>query len=127
MTSMNILDASILFSRESSKGPSMHIEVSTDNSIDGSETLTDSIKDMVHHEMAHLEEHITRIEVHLSDASASNTGQEQKHCMLEARLKGRQPTVVKHAAVTLEKATKGAAENLKSLLESTLGKQSDRH
>ena len=104
----------------------MHIEVSTDNSIDGSEALTNLIHGLVQHELAYLDEHITRIEVHLSDASTGKTGQEEKHCMLEARLKGHQPTVVKHAAMTLEQATKGAAGKLKSSLVSTLEKLSDR-
>lgn len=110
-----------------SKGISMHIEVSTDNTIDGSEALTNLITDLVQQELAHLDGHITRIEVHLSDPSTGTTGPEEKHCMLEARLKGHQPTVVKHAALTLEQATKGAARKMKSSLESALGKLSDRH
>lgn len=104
----------------------MKIEVSTDNSIEGSESLTVAIKDIVRHGMAHLEDHITRIEVHLSEAKIGNDGHEGKHCMLEARLKGRQPTVVNHDAETVEKAIKGAADKLKSVLESTLGKLSDQ-
>jgi hypothetical protein len=103
----------------------MHIEVSTDNSIDGSEALTNLIKGLVQHELAYLDEHLTRIEVHLSDARTGTTGQEDKHCMIEGRLKGRQPAVAKHAAATLEQAVKGAADKLKSSLESTLGKLSD--
>jgi hypothetical protein len=46
--------------------------------------------------------------------------------MIEARLEGRQPTAVKHAAPTLDQAAKGAADKLKSSLESALGKLSDR-
>ena len=103
----------------------MHIEVSTDNSIEGSEALTNFIKDVVQPELTHLEEHFTRIEVHLSDAHTGSTGQDDKHCVIEARLKGRQPTVAKHAAATLEQAAKGATHKLKSSLESTLGKLSD--
>ncbi len=105
----------------------MQIEVSTDSSIDGSETLTTVIKDLVHHELTHLEDHISRVEVHLTDIKPGHTGQGQKHCMLEARLKGRQPTVVKDAADSLEQATQRAAGKMKSALESILGKQADRH
>ena len=103
----------------------MQIEVSTDNSIDGSEGLTNLIKDLVQHDLANLDDHITRIEVHLSDARTGPTGQENKHCMIEARLKGRQPVVTKDSAATVEKAAKGAAGKLKNMLESTLGKLSD--
>lgn len=104
----------------------MHIEVSTDNSIDGSEALTNHIKGLVKNALVHFVDRITRVEVHLSDANAGKTGQDDKHCMIEARLEGRQPTAVKHAAATLDQAAKGAADKLKSSLESTLGKLSER-
>jgi hypothetical protein len=104
----------------------MHIEVNTDNSTEGSEALTSHVKGLVQHELAHFEEHITRVEVHLSDAGTGTTGQEEKHCTIEARLKGQQPTAAKDAAVTLELATKGAAAKLKNVLESTLGKLAER-
>jgi hypothetical protein len=98
----------------------MHIEVSTDNSIDGSEALTNHIKGLVKNALVHFGDQITRVEVHLSDANAGKTGQDDKHCMIEARLEGRQPTAVKHAAATLDQAAKGAAHKLKNSLESAL-------
>lgn len=104
----------------------MHIEVSTDNSVEGSEAFSDHIRGLVQHELAHFEDHITRVEVHFSDPATGKTGQEEKHCTIEARLKGQQPTVGKDTAVTLELATKGAAAKLKNALESTLGKLSER-
>jgi ribosome-associated translation inhibitor RaiA len=104
----------------------MHIEVSTNNSIDGSEALTNHIKGLVKNALVHFGDKITRVEVHLSDANAGKTGQDDKHCMIEARFEGRQPTAVKHAAATLDQAAKGAADKLKSSLESALGKLSDR-
>lgn len=103
----------------------MHIEISTDNSIDGSEALTNHIKGLVKNALVHFGDQITRVEVHLSDANAGKTGQDDKHCMIEARLEGRQPTAVKHAAATLDQAAKGAANKLKKSLESALGKLSD--
>ena len=104
----------------------MQIEVSTDNSINGSEALTNQIKGLVQHELAYLDEHLTRVEVHLSDANAGKTGPDDIHCMLEARLKGQQPVVAKDAAGTVELATKSAASKLKSALDSIVGKLSDR-
>ncbi len=104
----------------------MHIEVSTDNSIEGSEAFTSHIRGLVQHELAHFEEHISRVEVYLSDAGTGTSGLEEKHCTIEARLKGQQPTAVKDSAMTLEHATKGAGAKLKSALESTLGKLSER-
>lgn len=103
----------------------MHIEVSTDNSLEGSEALTNLIKGLVENELGHLDEHLSRIEVHLSKAHSGPTGQENMHCMIEGRLKGRQPVVAKDSAATLETAAKGAAGKLKTSLDSTLGKLSD--
>ena len=42
--------------------------------------------------------------------------------MIDARIEGRQPTAVTHAAATLDGAAKGAADKLKRSLESTLGR-----
>ncbi len=105
----------------------MRIEVSTDNKIDGSEGLENVIRDLVQSELTHLEGHISRIEVHLSDPGGGSTGETEKHCMLEARLKGQQPTVVTHTALTAEQATKGASSKMKSALGSILGKQAGDH
>ncbi|MBU2891322.1 HPF/RaiA family ribosome-associated protein [Celeribacter halophilus] len=104
----------------------MRIEVSTANSINGSEALTSQIKGLIQHELTNLEEHITRIEVHVSDANADKSGPDDMKCSLEARLKGQQPIVVTDTATTIEQATKGAAGKMKSSLERTLGRQSDR-
>jgi ribosome-associated translation inhibitor RaiA len=104
----------------------MQIEISTDNRIDGSDALTNHIKGLVQNALIHFGDKITRVEVHLSDTNADRSGQDDKHCMIEVRLKGRQPTVAKHAAATLDQAAKGAADKLKSSLESALGKLSDR-
>ena len=104
----------------------MHIEVSTDNSIKGSEAITAQITGLVQHDLAYLAEHITRIEVHLSDANADKSGPDDIKCVLEARLKGQQPTVVADSASTLEQAARGAARKMKSALESTLGKLTNR-
>lgn len=105
----------------------MHIEISTDNGITGNEDITAQITGLVQRELAYLAEHITRIEVHLSDVNAGKTGPDDIKCSLEVRLKGQQPMVVSDTATTLEQATRGAAGKMKSALESTLGKLKDRH
>jgi Sigma 54 modulation protein / S30EA ribosomal protein len=105
----------------------MHIEIRTDNTIDGSDALTTHVKGLVQNALAHCADHITRVEVHLSDINAGKTGPDDKHCVIEARLEGRQPTAVKHTAATLDQAVKGAADKLKRSLESTIGRLRDGH
>ncbi|MDA0705020.1 MAG: HPF/RaiA family ribosome-associated protein [Proteobacteria bacterium] len=105
----------------------MHIEVRTDSNIAGGEGLTERIEELVRHALARFGDHITTLEVHLSDANAGKGGQDDKHCVIEARLEGRRPTAVKHEAATVEKAAKGAADKLKRSLETILGKLRDGH
>ena len=105
----------------------MHIEISTDRNITGSEGLTTHIKELVQHALIHLSDQITRAEVHLSDGNARKTGQDDKRCMIEARLERQQPTAVTHGAATMEQAVKGAADKLKRSLESNLGRLNDGH
>ena len=103
----------------------MLIEISTDSNIGGSDSLSAHIKELVQKALDHFADRITRIEVHLSDANAGKSGQDDKRCMIEARLEGRQPVAVTHAAATLEKAAKGAADKMKRSLDSTIGRLRD--
>ncbi len=64
------------------------------------------------------------MEVHVSDVNGPKSGQDNKRCVMEARLEGRKPTAVTHQATTLEQAVDGAANKLKRSIESTLGRES---
>jgi len=46
--------------------------------------------------------------------------------MMEARLKGRQPTAVTHNAATLDQAVDGATDRIQRSIESTLGRLQDQ-
>ena len=103
----------------------MHIQINTDSNIDGREKLATRIKDVVESALSRFSDRITRIEVHLSDHNGDKSGQDDKRCMMEARLQGRQPTVVTHDAANLHDAVGGAADKLKRVIESTLGRLDD--
>jgi ribosome-associated translation inhibitor RaiA len=100
----------------------MKIQLNTDIHIDGTEALAAQVNATVKQALAHFSEHITRVEVHLSDENAGKHGQHDQRCMLEARLEGRQPVAVTEHAPTLEQAVHGAAQKLAHLLDSTLGR-----
>ena len=59
------------------------------------------------------------------DQNSDKSGQDDKRCMMEARLEGRQPTAVTHQAASLADAVDGAADKLKRSLESTLARLKD--
>ena len=101
----------------------MKIQVNTDVNIDGTEALAAQVSATVEQAMERFSEHVTRVEVHLSDENAGKSGQQDQRCMLQARLEGRQPVAVTDHAATLEQAVQGAAQKLARLLDSTLGRR----
>ena len=104
----------------------MQIQVNTDHTVEGHEALADQIRDVVETALNRVSDHITRVEVHLADENGDKGGANDKRCMMEARLEGRQPIAVTQHSATLEQAVDGAADKLVRLIESTLGRRHDR-
>jgi len=107
----------------------MQIQINTDHNIEGHEALAVQVRGAVESALSRISDHITRVEVHLSDESSHKSGeksrQNDKRCMIEARLEGLQPIAVTHQAATLDQAVDGAAGKLVRLIESTLGRLHD--
>ena len=103
----------------------MHIQVNTDNNVEGRDELVGQIEAEVAATLSRFSEQITRVEIHLSDENAGKTGGADKRCVMEARPTGRQPIAVDHAGATMKDAYHGAAKKLRSSLESTLGRASE--
>ncbi len=104
----------------------LKIQFNTDVNIHGTEELATKVSASVEHALEYFKEHITRVEVHLSDESRGKSGQHDHRCMLEARLEGRKPVAVTEHARTLDLAVNGAAEKLAHLLSSALGRVQKR-
>jgi ribosome-associated translation inhibitor RaiA len=104
----------------------MKIQINSDNNITASEQLTEQAKATVASTLGHLAEHISRVEVHLSDENSNKGGTKDKRCMMEARLEGHQPIAVTDEAETIAQAIAGAADKLKHSLDRTLGRLIDR-
>jgi ribosomal subunit interface protein len=103
----------------------MKIQLNTDVHIEGSEALDAQVSATIEQALGRFREHVTRVEVHLSDENAGKSGPRDQRCMLEARLEGRQPVAVTDQAETLQQAVHGAAQKLARLLDSTLGRVHD--
>ena len=105
----------------------MQIQINTDHNIEGHEALAAQVSGVVESALSRFSDHITRVEVHLSDENSDKKGgQNDKRCVMEARLEGRQPIAVTHQAATLDEAVDGAADKLARLIESTLGRMRDQ-
>ena len=104
----------------------MQIQINTGHNIEGLEALSAHVSDVVKNALARLSDHITRVEVHLTDEDGDKSGPNDKRCVMEARLEGRLPVAVTHQAATLDQAVEGAAHKLARLIESTLGRLHDQ-
>jgi ribosome-associated translation inhibitor RaiA len=103
----------------------MQIQVNTDHTIEGHEALADQIRGVVENALSRMSDRITRVEVHLTDESGPKSRANNKRCMIEARLEGRQPIAVTDEAATVDLAVNGAADKLARLIKHTLGKLHD--
>lgn len=105
----------------------MQIKINTDRNIEGHEALAAQVRGAVESALSRLSDHITRVEVHLSDENSDKKGgNDDLRCMMEARLEGRKPVAVTHQAATLDQAVDGAADKLTRLIDSTLGRLRDQ-
>lgn len=104
----------------------MQIQVNTDHNIEGHEALAAHVSGVVESALSRISEHISRVEVHLSDETRHKSGHDDKRCMMEARLEGRHPVAVTHEAATLDEAVDGAADKLTRVIDNTLGRLHDQ-
>lgn len=100
----------------------MKIQFNTGRNIIGSEELSVSLTSVIAGELSRFEDHITRLEVHLSDEDSNKNGVNDKRCMIEARVEGMKPIAVTNNADTQEQAVTGAVEKLKSSLNTIQGR-----
>ncbi|HQZ33072.1 MAG TPA: hypothetical protein PK020_01540 [Ilumatobacteraceae bacterium] len=104
----------------------MQVEVRTDHNVGGGDKLTGQIVDDVTAALSRFSEHLTRVEVHLSDENADKGGVGDKRCVIEARPAGLSPVAVTDHGDTVEQACSGALRKLTSLLDTRFGKLANR-
>ena len=101
----------------------MQIQINTDHNIEGHEALVAQLSGVVESALSRFSDHITQVEVHLSDENSDKKGgNDDIRCIMEVRLEGRRPIAVTHQAATLDQAVDGAVDKLANLIESTLGR-----
>ena len=101
----------------------MQIQIHTGHNIEGHEALTTQLSGVVEESLNRFSDRITQVDVHLRDENSDKKGgDDDMRCMIEARIKDRQPIAVTHQAATLDQAVDGAADKLTRLIDSTLGR-----
>lgn len=104
----------------------MQIQINTGESINGREALYRHAEDVVKDVLGRFAEHVTRIEIHMSDVNGQKAGDNDKRVLMEARIAGRQPIAVTEQAGSLHQAIDGASQKLRRSLDTTFGKMADK-
>ncbi len=101
----------------------MQVQINTDHNIEGHEAMATQVSGVVESALSRFSDHITQVEVHLSDENSDKKGgNDDIRCVIEAHLEGHQPFAVTDQAATVDEAVDGAVDKLSNLIESTLGR-----
>lgn len=100
----------------------MTIQFNTDKHLTVHEEFNAKLTAMLEKKMNRFSENITRLEVHLSDDNGGKFGQNDKKCLLEARIEHRNPVAVSSEASSYEFAVDAAADKMKSALDTIFGR-----
>lgn len=100
----------------------MKIQLNTDKNIEGTQNLEMFVNRRLEETLKHFSNHITRVEVHLSDQNADKPGPDDVQCTMEARLQKLKPVTVTSKSDSREKALEEAIKKMKASLTTVMGK-----
>jgi ribosome-associated translation inhibitor RaiA len=100
----------------------MNIQINTGHNIQGNEALIAKFSSIIESSLSRVSDHINKVEVHLKDEDGDKKGKNDKRCMIEARIEGRQPIAVTNYADSHELAVTGAVDKLKSSIDTIEGR-----
>ena len=104
----------------------MQINVNTDNTITNHQGLDEHVESVVRNAIDRFSDHLTGVEVHLSNENRQKGADGGNSCMMEARVRGYQPIVVHEHSDDLRQSIKNAASKLARSLDSALGRLQDK-
>lgn len=103
----------------------MEIIINTDNHIVGTASFIEEYSALLKKSMHRFEPMVTRMVVFFSDENKAKKGTDDKKCVIEARIKSKNPETVTHNADTIKHAFDGAEEKMKALLSKIADQQKD--
>lgn len=104
----------------------MIIQLNTDKNLTIHSEYEAQITSKLNHDLERYTDHISRIEVHMSDENGSKGGVNDKKCLLEARFEGKPPIVTSDLGDTYDLALKGATEKLRNALKTVVSKLQEK-
>jgi len=100
----------------------MTILINRGENVETNERTTEYFSDAVKKDLDRFSEYLTRIEVHFSDINADKGGPQDKKCVIEARVKNREPLAVTAQDDAMEKAFNSALGKVKASMTTIVGK-----
>ena len=104
----------------------MTIQLNAGNNLKISEEYAQKLTGILSGEFDRYDDHLTRLEVHLSDENSHKETPNDKKCLLEARLKNRQPVAVSSTGDTYDQAFDDAIDKLQAMLDTIVGRMMER-
>jgi ribosome-associated translation inhibitor RaiA len=98
----------------------MTIQINTDKNIEWHERHTEHYSAFIEEELDRFSDHITRVEVHLSDENGPKEGHDDIRCLMEVRVEGLQPIVASDQLDTIEQSVSGALTKINASLKTIL-------
>ncbi len=100
----------------------MTIQINSDSNLTVHKEFRAQLQSQITEELSRFSDHISRLEVHLSDENGHKDALNDKRCMMEARIEGMKPIAVTNMANNHEQAVDGAIEKLKTTLDTKFGR-----
>jgi hypothetical protein len=105
----------------------MEIQVRTDRHVRGDEALVAYVASEIVTGLGPCAARVMSANVHLSAEHVAPTGPPHLRCLLEVRPRGHAPLAVTHDAATKDDAVRGAAADMRGVLERMFERMNARH
>ena len=105
----------------------MNIQINTDKNLTIHAEYENQIVEQLTTALARFEDHISSLQVHLSDENGTKDGLNDKKCVLEARFEGRPAVIGSTFGETYDLAITSALAKLKNALTTIDGKLKAHH
>ena len=103
----------------------MTIQFNSDKTIQWDQRHNEHFSSVVKDSLDRFSDHVSRVEVHLSDENGAKSGADDIRCLIEVRIEGRKPIAVSDKADTMEKAISGALDKSKAALKNAIEKMNN--
>ncbi len=103
----------------------MRVFVNTGNDVDGGQELTARVRNEVTHALRWFSDRLTRVDVYLTDENSDKGGSNDRRCVMEAHVAGREPIVATEQQSRFAMAYAQAAEKLQRAVKRDLDRVED--